>query len=259
MIAFLYSLPDLGLAALFTPVIALGFVVAPLMRCCLFGQVSKAHSEIVRTTMMTVTGFTGLVLAFSLVQAQGNLRLAQQTVTGEALQLNQMDRLLVRYGNDQVSAIRKAVDVYGESIVVDEWPRLSKHDSSQRTATLFRALSQQIVAIEPAPGRETVIYAELVKLTEQLASSRDDRLTATDLALPPIFWEVIGLMTVLLTGFAAFTEPTPGNIGALGGLGAGLGLLITLVFIFDQPFLGYASVTPEPIAKALVVMQARTN
>jgi len=259
MIDFLYSLPDLGLTTLFISVIALGFVVAPLVRFRLFGPVSKAHSEIVRTTMTTVTGFIGLVLAFSLVQAQGNLRLVQQTVSGEALQLNQMDRLLVRYGNDQVAAIRKALDGYGDSIVVDEWPKLAGHDSSRRTATLFRALSQQIVAIEPAPGRETVIFAELVKLTEQLAISRDDRLTATDLALPPIFWEVIALMMLLLVGFAAFMEPTQGHIGSLGGLGAGLGLLITLVFIFDQPFLGYASVTPEPIAKALVVMQARTN
>ena len=43
---------------------------------------------------------------------------------------------------------------------------------------------------------------------------------------------------------------------SLGGLGAGLALLIALVFIFDQPFLGDVSVTPDAIVKALAAMRA---
>ena len=96
MIAFLYSLPDLGVATL-------------------FGSV-------------------------------------QQTVSSEAMQLNQMDRLLVLYGDAKVSAIREALHAYAESIVADEWPKLSVHSSCQRTAGLFDTLSQRILAIQPTPG-----------------------------------------------------------------------------------------------------------
>jgi hypothetical protein len=63
----------------------------------------------------------------------------------------------------------------------------------------------------------------------------------------------------LLVGFAAFVEPQRGRVLSLGGLGAGLALLITLVFIFDQPFLGNVSATPEPIVRALQIMHARPN
>ncbi|MBN8906798.1 MAG: DUF4239 domain-containing protein, partial [Rhodospirillales bacterium] len=94
---------------------------------------------------------------------------------------------------------------------------------------------------------------------DQLAESRDERLSATDLGLPPIYWHVIGFLIVLLLVFAAFVEPLWGRVLSLGGLGAGLALLITLVFIFDQPFLGEVSVGPEPIVKALVTMRARSN
>ncbi len=104
-----------------------------------------------------------------------------------------------------------------------------------------------------------MIYGDLLHLADQLAESREERLNATDLGLPPVYWEVIGSLTLLLVGFAAFAEPMRARVLALGGLGAGLGLLISLVFLFDQPFLGNVSVAPDAIVKVLQIMQARTS
>src|SRR3954453_13950661 len=127
----------------------------------------------------------------------------------------------------------------------------------QSNPPLFRG--SLVVAIQPTPGRESAIYADLMKTTDQLAESREDRLGATDLGLPPIYWEVIGVLLALLVGFAGFVEPQRGRVLSLGGLGAGLALLVTLVFIFDQPFLGDVSVRPDPIVRALQMMHARPN
>ena len=137
MITFLYSLSDLSVAVLFGSVTAIVFAAAPLVRARLIGHISGSHSEHARTTMTTITGFTGAVLAFSLVQAQGNLRSVEKTVTAEAMQLNQMDRLLTSYGDPKVAAIRSAARTYAESIVTEEWPRLSEHGSSPHTGNLF--------------------------------------------------------------------------------------------------------------------------
>ena len=205
--------------------------------------------------MTTITGFTGALLAFSLVQAQGNLRSVEKMVATEAMQLRQMDRVLASYGDERVVVIRDAVRAYAQSVVSDEWPKLSEGSNSPVTAQLFRTLSQKILAIEPVPGRQAIIYGDLVKMADQLAESRQDRLSATDLALPSIYWEMIGCLMVLLITFSAFVAPR--RAISLGGLGAGLALLITLVFIFDQPFLGDVSVTPDPIVRALLVMGDR--
>jgi uncharacterized protein DUF4239 len=255
MIAFLYSLSDLSVAVLFSAVAAVAFTVAPLLRVRLFGEVSEASSEFARTTMTAITGFTGVVLAFSLVQAQGNLRAVERTVATEAMQLHQIDRTLTSYGDERVTAIRDAVRAYTQSVVADEWPKLSEGGNSEVTAELFHGLSQRILAIEPASARQNIIYGDLVKMVDQLAESRQDRLGATNLALPAIYWEAIGFLMVLLITFSAFVEPR--RAVSLGGLGAGLALLVTLVFIFDQPFLGDISVTPDPLVKVLAAMDGR--
>jgi Protein of unknown function (DUF4239) len=251
MVAFLYSLSDLSVAILFSSVVGLIFIATPLLRARLFGDVSEVQSEVARTTITAVIGFTGVVLAFSLVQAQGNLRTVEKSVASEAMQLEAMDRLLVSYG--EAGAIRQAVRAYAASVVADEWPQLSQHGRSPRTEELFGALTRQVLAMQPTPGRGSVIYGDLVKTVDQLTESRQDRLGATDLGLPPIFWEVIGLLMALLVACAAFVERR--RAVSLGGLGAGLALLATLVFIFDQPFLGDVSATPEPFVRALQAMQ----
>ena len=102
-----------------------------------------------------------------------------------------------------------------------------------------------------------MIYGDLVRIADQLAESRQERLEATDLGLPPIFWGAISFLMVLLFIYAAFVEPR--RAISLGGVGAGLALLISLVFIFDQPFLGQVSATSDPVVKALKVMGTRTS
>lgn len=195
-----------------------------------------------------------MVLAFSLVQAQGNLRAVQKTVNMEALQLNQLDRLAISYGPD-LTAVRQTAHDYAQSVVSDEWPRLAKHGYSPRSTELFRMLSQRVLSIQPTATRENIIYGDLVRMTDQLAESRELRLAESDLALPPIFWEVIGSLTILLIIFAGFVNAR--HAMSLGGLGAGVALLIALVFIFDQPFLGDSSVRPTAIVNVIQIMNAR--
>lgn len=253
MVAFLYSLSDISVTILFSVVVATVFVMAPLLRTRLFGETSEARSEIARSMMTTITGFTGAVLAFSLVQAQGNLRNVEKSVATEAMQLEQLDRLLLNYGDADVTTIRQAVQAYTDSVAVDEWPKLSENGHSERTDGLFRELTRRVLAIQPTSSHGSVIYGDLVRTVDQLTASREDRLDATDLGLPPIFWEVISFLMALLVMFAAFVEPH--RALSLGGLGVGLALLITLVFIFDQPFLGHVSATAEPMVKALQSMR----
>ena len=257
---WLYSLPDVGIALLFGTVGACLLAGVPFLREKLLRiQVPGDESKAAGKSLSVVIGFTGVVLAFSLVQAHNNLRNLEAQVGTEAHNLAQLDRLLIRYG-DPEDAIRVSLREYANSIVRDEWPELSKGRPSQRTRALFRPISRGILAIDPPPGRQSLVYAEMLKKADEIAADRKARVVAaTKLELPWIFWEAIVALLVILLLLAAFSEATFGRAVALGGQGFGLALLVALVFIFDEPFKGQSAVSPEPIVTVVAEMQTRTE
>jgi uncharacterized integral membrane protein len=261
MFNWLYNLPNIGIALLFGVVGAVLMAGMPFLREKLLDvRVPGDHSEAARSALGIVTGFTGIVLAFSLVQAQGNLRNLEKQVGVEAQHLAQMDRLLLRYDEPGNGAIRAALRDYANSIVKNEWPELRKGAASERTTALFSPISRGIFAIEPAPGRQSLIYAEMLKKADELATDREERVVeAANLKLPSIFWETIIALLMILVLMATFVEANIGQAVAHGGQGFGLAMLVALVFIFDQPFKGQTSVSPKPIVKTIEEMQTRTR
>lgn len=263
MFTWLYNLPNSVIALLFGFIGAGLFAGVPFLREKLLHiKVPPDHCEAARNALTVVIGFTGLVLAFSLVQAQINLRNLETRVGTEAHDLAQMDRFLVRYGDPGNGVLRASLRDYANSIVKDEWRELRKGKLSQRTSALFRPLSRGIFAIDPTPGRQSLIYTEMLKKVDELAADREARLVAASkLKLPSIFWETIVFLLLILLVLASFSEGTFafGRAVALGGQGFGVALLVALVFIFDQPFKGQTSVSSEPIVKVIAEMQARTS
>ena len=258
---WLYSLPDVGIALLFGTVGAGLLAGAPFLREKLLRiQVPSDVSEDSLSAFGLVFGVMGLVLAFSLVQANTNLRNLETQVGTEAHNLAQMDRLLVRYGDPRNDAIRISLRDYANSIVTDEWPQLRQGRASDRTAVLFAPISRAILAIDPAPGRQSLIFAEMLKKADEIAADRKSRLVAaTDIELPWIFWNTIIALLLILFLLATFSKATLGRAVAFAGQGLGLALLMALVFILDEPFKGETSVSPRPIVKAIAEMQTRTE
>jgi hypothetical protein len=74
-----------------------------------------------------------------------------------------------------------------------------------------------------------------------------------------IFWETIVFLLLILLILAALSESTFsfGNAVALGCQGFAVTLLVALVFVFDRPFRGRTSISPQPIMKVIAEMQNR--
>ena len=75
---------------------------------------------------------------------------------------------------------------------------------------------------------------------------------------PELRYTPSGLLLILLL-LATMSESKFGRAVALGCQGFGLALLVALVFIFDEPFKGQISVSPEPIVTVVTGMQARSS
>ena len=257
----LYNLPNscipllfgLAGAVLFTGVL---FLRVKLLRV----QVNSDQARVAHDALAVVIGFAGLVLAFSLVQEQINFRNLEAQVGTEANSLAQLDRLLIRYGSLGDDALRLSLREYANSIVNDEWPQLSKSRVSGRTTRLLREVSQDVSAVDPDPGRQSLLYTEMLKKVDELTLARESRLVAAiSIRLAPIFWETILFLLLILLILAALSETTfsLGGAVALGCQGFAVTLLVALVFVFDRPFTSQTGISAQPILKVIAEMQNR--
>jgi hypothetical protein len=257
----LYNLPNSCIALLFGVTGAVLFTGALFLRVKLLRiQINSDQARSAHDALTVVIGFAGLVLAFSLVQEQITFRNLEGQAGTEANNLAQLDRLLVRYGSLGDDALRLSLREYANSIVNDEWPQLSKSRVSGRTTRLLRELTQDVSAVDPAPGRQSLIYPEMLKKIDELTLARETRLVAAiNIRLAPIFWETIVFLFLILLILAALSETTfsLGGALALGSQGFAVTLLVALVFVFDRPFRGRTSVSSQPITKVIAEMQNR--
>jgi hypothetical protein len=203
-----------------------------------------------KTLMTTV----GVVLAFSLVQANKNLQEVDALVNKEGVALMTTDRILLRLGKPEFAALRPELAAYGGSLLHAEWPLLKDGQRNAETDEAYGALSKSIRSIGPDDARQQSMYAELLKHLDDLADIREQILGDADdddLALPDFFWITIAALLTLGWGMALLCEPSFNRTIGLGASAATVALLLGFVMIVDKPFEGETSVSPKSIERAL--------
>jgi hypothetical protein len=253
---FLYSLSNLELIA-FTCVL---FVVLFLLLTLIFrktpvGHLLKEDTVLVMEVQNTLFTVCGLILAFSLVQVVGNLKKVDEQVTQEAIQINNFDRmlLLASVPDLPVGEARKLLIDYARSVTGEEWRAISQGESIDLINFYVAQLSKLVRS-----ASHSADYGEIMNQLKLLANARDTRIELARLALPDIFWGTI-LMTVLISIIiSALLAVTRIKTFVMGCQVLILGLLVSVVYINDNPFKGETSITPDAINRVIAIMQMRT-
>lgn len=256
----LYVLPDILIVLGFT--IFWGGLVAllptlrkPFPRL----EPSLENTDFVLRIQGTLFTMTGFALAITLVQAQGNFRRIETLVATEASHINNLDRLLTRYGTPEVAALRPKLLAYAVSIVEDEWPSMSRSHGSDATMAAFAPVAQGIAAIHATAGREASLYSEMLKNLDVIAEARDSRLEEAEVALPGIYWVIILLaMSVLVIASGAIRRSVFRTF-FLSAQAAILGAFIGVVFITDHPFKGQTAIGTKPFDTTIAAIRGRIH
>ena len=263
MFDFLYGFPDLVISAIFGIVLALIVAGLPYLVCPLIRMTrDKDLTDFAISAQSTVITFIAIILGFSLVDAQDNLRAVETHISTEANAINQMDRLLLRYGDPKVADMRNALADYAQSIITVEWPMLvqdNQGDLRTKASPPFGRLSRAVYTIEPSPGRQTEIFNQILKQIDELSDMRSQRIKDANVRIPAAFWEVTLALFGLLFVLALLIEPKGGRSVAIGGQVLAVALLLSLVFIYDVPFKGQTSVQPDEFGNVLTIMKNRTS
>lgn len=239
--------------------IALMFMLHKMFRVLLDKFVPGHKADLAINIHTSISTLAGLIVAFCLVQAVTTYRQTESIVRQEAVRINSLDRLLVRYGEPELETVRQALREYAQSIVKDEWVAMDAGRRSEKTDALFRPVYKGVENIRPSTPREVATYSEMLKLTDSLADSRNDRLDAAEFAIPTIFWAVIGMLVLLKTMLSAYADRSLSSDIVWAAQMAAFSSLLALTFSFDEPLRGAAAIKPTPIIEVIKVISARTN
>lgn len=258
MIHWLHVLPDMVIFAGVIVLVGTAMLVAPRVgaRVLRFRHDSR-REELAFDAFKVVAATTSLILGFSLVQVDGNLRNEQLGVGREAAAFSATDLRLSHLGGAEASRLRASLRLLAGQVVDDEWPAMTDGGRSQAADRLFEDLSARLAATAPAgePARATVNRA--INGLDEMARLREARLSAAATHLPPIYWWAIAILLGLMLALATLTAPGSPRSLAAAMIGAAIGLLIALVAIIDGPFDGALGVGPGPVQQAIVRSLAR--
>jgi hypothetical protein len=248
-----HQLSDLVILIFVVSVCAGSAFASPFIGRALGLRSNKERDGTAFDAYKAVMAIAGVVLAFSLVQADSNLRSTQAIVRRESDAIVKADRSLLRFGDPAVLQVRPLLDAFARSQLRDEWPALVDKGRNLTTESRYSDLSRAVRGIEPQSRREETIYAEMIKALDDISDERDAIIDAASAQLAVFFWIVSCSFLVLGLVLGCLTEASISRATALSGTAAGIGLLMSFVAIVDQPFQGETSVKPTPIAGALVL------
>lgn len=260
MIYMINHLPAWQLLILFAAIsICLMFFFHKIVRFFLDKYVPGYKSDLAINIHNSVSTILALIVAFSMVQAVATYKQTEHIVRQEAVRINNLDRLLVRYGSADLEPVRIALRQYAQSIVTDEWSAMDDGHMSKKTDALFKPLSKGVIDIKAATPRENSLYSEMIKLTDLLADSRNDRLDAAEFSIPAVFWLLIIVILLLKSCLSAFAERSRSADFVLAVQMAAFSSLLSLTFTFDEPLKGDAAIKPTAIVEVIEVITQRSN
>ena len=250
----LHQLSDLAILCIVVSVGVLIAVAAPLfgsrvLRLAGNEQRDQSSYEAFNAIMAMI----GIILAFLLVEANDNLHSIETTVGKEAAAISATDRILTRINEAGLSNLRPELAAFGASVIHDEWPMLRSGDRSPVTDDAYNLLSKDIRAVAPHDPREIAMYNELLKEIDDVADAREQLIVDSELALPNIFWTMIGCLFIAAFGICMFTNDVFSRRIGLAATSGAVALLLAFVIIVDVPFEGETAVSAKPIQSALLV------
>ena len=260
MIEWLYRCSDLYII-LFCIAVSLVamFVVHAVCHKVVADKVPREGFKFAEAVHNSLISLCTLVLAFSLVQAIGNFRLVNTEVATEAAQINNLDRLLLRFNSPEANDVRQHLLAYAKSIVEDDWPALINAGSSEKTTALFKPISKGIIAIAPKNDRQVSLYSAALGLANDLERMRETRLESGTLRIPLSYWEVIIFAMFAKVLLSALLDRSGFGTYVLAIQMAVLGALLGLVFVYDEPYKGETSIKPDNFVSTIHKIESRVD
>lgn len=213
----------------------------------------EAKSDMGDGVHSSILALIGFLLALITTSELSSFSNTDKQITHESLEITRIDRDLTLLGQ-QGDEARRLLRGYVESVATDEWPRLARRPQSlspsaeQNLNALWTEVRRlQLIIRENSPN----IASDLSSYTHKIEEARLSRLSASINSIPDIVWVMIGLFLLSACVLAGRHHLSRYAMQVLFIQMSGLGIIIALNIIIDNPFGGDTSLTPDRLVAAV--------
>lgn len=198
----------------------------------------------------SLLAFTVFELALVLADVRANLGETLDSTLREASIISRLDTELQEAGGPESSLAGQDLRSYVEAVVTYDWPKLAERVpklSREADLALKSLRSSGRAAARANPDSTSAISAFLTEIED----FRFGRLERATKSIPTVFWWIISAFLVgamVMNGRLASDRVSRSMVFLHM---AGIGLVLALIAVMDQPFRGQTSISSDPIARAL--------
>jgi hypothetical protein len=223
-------------------------------------RLRSLHNDVAGFMLAIVGVIYAVLLAFIAIAVWQGYTAADGLVQTEASLVNDMYRGTVSLPPDLAQRLRHDLYAYTDTVVHQEWPQMTKAVPAQLQGWLILDhFHLGLTGLHPQDAPTLAAQTSMLQLLNKLYDVRRGRFTAAGASLPAIiWWNLLAGAVILIVFSSLFGVPRIAmHAVMIALLGGSIGLVLMLIILLDNPFVGQSHVSVEPfewLTKALQLM-----
>ena len=244
----IYALPPLQMFAVVTA--AVGVIAVALDTMFLLPRIRDARHTMTKMTTAVVTvsgGIFGLAMSFLANSVWTTEDHARDAVYDEARAIEVVDIYLDYATGPARDGILRIVNDYGKAVAA-EWDSMGETSGAEAEQEL-RNIYAAVIKGFAEGDQNRMLQQRLLMSLDSISSARQRRLSIAQNRISPSQWILmtgLGIVVLATVAVSHAAFPMVRRI-ALAAISLAVALMLFVIILHDRPFVGYASVTPDPI------------
>jgi hypothetical protein len=245
--------------AIFVPV-GLAFLVfiLPGIRKALKIEVDAEMSEGASEAFGAIALFFVFIAATSLTTLQGFQKDGLKVTETEVAHITNLDRELVRIGDEKAEAARVELKKYTSEIVTKEWKAMAEGHESPTVDDAFGKLTAAVHKMDDDVKFSEKTLESIHAHMEKVSDTRVERIQVSNLRLSFIYWDMLLAFIGIMLAISFFNVTKVSKRIAMAGKMIAISFTLVLILQTEGVFVGDIAVKPTHHAKALEKMKVRT-
>ena len=211
-------------------------------------KVDGEDSDFTGAMVQAVMVFYGLAVALVAVSVWETHAEVSGLVSEEASRIGGLYRDVSGYPEPVRSELRGELLGYTNYLIDEAFPLRSEGKKATRGVEWMNRFQNTLCSFEPRTEGQKCLHGEALAAYNRLIEARRLRLDAMDTKLPPELWFIINFGACVSLSATFFFKVRDARLHAIQILllATFVGLVISMILAFDQPFLGDLGIGPEP-------------